>query len=402
MSESPNSQGPAPDGILSESILALQSEDDAQGPLPDVHQRVLAALRQPAPKPRATFNFIQRTIHMARVHKTAAAFIVSTGGLLAWMTVTLLSPLSSISYGDVAEQIKEAKTIQFQILADINGTAAPVSASKVLMKEPGFSRVEMAGTVVIIDGQSGKVLSLSTATKTAQVVAFTPKFGLQGSFDTIASFKKLADAVGTPIEDREIGGIKARGFESKIGAQTIRVWANPKTRLPLLIESSSSGDGQAVKLTMSDFVFDQPLDDGLFSLTPPAGYTLSAEYRIPTADEMPQTVASILKVYAERANGQFPKSLDDFGAYATVMANRSTDGKIDPEGEKVMTDVGALSVHLTNLEKGTDYNYTPDGARLGDANKIVFWVRSKQTGTYRAVFGDLKIREVSEEQVFKK
>ena len=45
------------------------------------------------------------------------------------------------------------------------------------------------------------------------------------------------------------------------------------------------------------------------------------------------------------------------------------------------------------LEKGKDYDYRP-GARLGDSGSIVFWHRDKDKGTYRAVYGDLSVKDL--------
>ncbi len=70
-------------------------------------------------------------------------------------------------------------------------------------------------------------------------------------------------------------------------------------------------------------------------------------------------------------------------------------GNPRPEMMKVMGAVGAMMGSTFALQKGTDYDYTPGDAKLGDKDKIVFWCHGKEKGTYRAVYGDLSVKDAT-------
>ena len=45
------------------------------------------------------------------------------------------------------------------------------------------------------------------------------------------------------------------------------------------------------------------------------------------------------------------------------------------------------------------YGYKPDGIKLGDADKILFWYKPKGKEAYRAIFGDMKVADVTAAQL---
>ena len=138
----------------------------------------------------------------------------------------------------------------------------------------------------------------------------------------------------------------------------------------------------------------------MFGLTPPEGYTVeTTAMEAPSKIDPCEAAASLLRAYANRADGRFPKSLTDWGDLAIVMSKDSKNGELGADAKQAMTNAGILSPSLVADAKGKDYDYTPGDTRLGDAGKIVFWSRSKDGRTYRAVFGDLSVRNVTQAEV---
>ncbi len=391
----------APNDVLARSLSAIREENDVEGPTPEVHRHVLNALLRCVPVPQSPVSFLERTLHMIRVHKIAATLTLSTGGMMVWALLLLLSAGSGISYANVAEHIKSAQTIQYRMTTVINGKEAPFGSSTISIKEPGHARVDTAFGVMITDAVAGKILSWSPNPKTAHLVTVIgglPEGG--GSFDTAEGFKKLADAKGTPIADLKIGDVNAKGFEMQQDVQHISMWVDPKSGLPLRIESSASADGQEVKMVLTDLVFDRPLDDAIFSLTPPKGYTVeTATVEAPAKVDPCEAVAGLLRVYAKRANGHFPKSLTDSADLVIVLTKDSNNAELDPKERQAISDAGILTSSLESHSKGKEYDYTPGDARLGDTAKIVFWTRGKDRQAYRAVFGDLSIRDATQAEI---
>jgi hypothetical protein len=56
-------------------------------------------------------------------------------------------------------------------------------------------------------------------------------------------------------------------------------------------------------------------------------------------------------------------------------------------------------VQVLLLESRKDYGYKPEGVKLGDADKILFWYKPKGKATYRALFGDLHAADVAADQL---
>ncbi len=49
--------------------------------------------------------------------------------------------------------------------------------------------------------------------------------------------------------------------------------------------------------------------------------------------------------------------------------------------------------------KGIDYRYTGGGVKLGDAEKAVFWYKPKDSQNYRIIYGDLSVKDISQENL---
>ena len=221
--------------------------------------------------------------------------------------------------------------------------------------------------------------------------------------DFVGQFRKLADQKGEELETREINGVKAKGFRINADGQVVSLWANPKTAQPMLVEMAvPAGEEEgAGKLVMSDFTFDTPLEESLFSLEPPKGYTLEQMDLGGITLDLEANVINVLQVYADATDGKFPERLNDWAAYGKALAAKSKGGKLDPAAMQKVAGVGAISALLSNKKAGEDYAYNGKDAKLGEKDKIIFWHRDKAKGTYRAIFGDLTARDVPAEEIQK-
>ena len=74
---------------------------------------------------------------------------------------------------------------------------------------------------------------------------------------------------------KTIDGHAAEGFRIQVGVMDIKIWADPKTLLPIRVEETSgAGTGFKVSVVMTDFQTNVDLDKSLFSLDVPPGYTV--------------------------------------------------------------------------------------------------------------------------------
>ena len=46
-----------------------------------------------------------------------------------------------------------------------------------------------------------------------------------------------------------------------------------------------------------------------------------------------------------------------------------------------------------------EYGYSPEEAKLGDSDKILFWYRPEGAAAYRVIYGDLHASDVTEDKL---
>jgi hypothetical protein len=154
--------------------------------------------------------------------------------------------------------------------------------------------------------------------------------------------------------------------------------------------------------TISDnIVFDAPLDAKLFSLTPPEGFEVVQQPRFPPVTEA--EMIEWLGVTARFNNGVFvdtPKGID------LEKHNEAAKKKADrTDVEQRFLDLWRKHVgkhHSYPIWDFSDecavrgtFQYLGKGVKLGSGDRIVCWYKLKSTGTYRAVYGDLTVKDVA-------
>ena len=100
----------------------------------------------------------------------------------------------------------------------------------------------------------------------------------------------------------ESGEISSKGGNP--ASQRFRITLRPKNGI-----KSRKGEN-TMEMVLSNFQFDVPLDESLFSLTPPEGYKLQ-EMNMDFSNAGEKDVIEVLRRYADMENGAFPDSLTD-------------------------------------------------------------------------------------------
>ena len=191
---------------------------------------------------------------------------------------------------------------------------------KIMSNGPGRMRQEMGQhQVMIMDYPAGKTLTLSPENKIAVILNIkgTPQFMQQ---DWFAGLKKLSqNASAEDLGLQTLDGKEVKGFRIKeVENGPVTFWVDPKSGDPIKVEiqqkipdfSNPEGKGEiTMKMVMSNFQFDVPLDESLFSLTPPEGYKLQPEMNMDFSNASEKDVIEVLRRYANLENGAFPDSL---------------------------------------------------------------------------------------------
>jgi hypothetical protein len=56
-------------------------------------------------------------------------------------------------------------------------------------------------------------------------------------------------------------------------------------------------------------------------------------------------------------------------------------------------------IFLQKFEFGGKWGYAGKGVKLGDAEKVILWYQLPGSSAYRAIYGDLRVADVAEEDL---
>ena len=373
------------------------------------------------------------------------------------------------AFADFAAPILEAKTVKCKMIIEMKGPPARTITSELMTLGGARMRQvtklpDMPKFVVIQDSSQGKSLTLMAASKTATVITSTknrkdktPESG--GLFTLFRLFQLVEEKPGAveheSLGEKEIDGRKVVGFHISSQPHDLILWGDPKTGLPVRVEMTSGMEG-SVKATFSDFVFNVDMDESLFSLEPPAGYTVRNE----KADHSPKEEKDLIEMfreYSELFDGAFPDSLDFLtttiiaGKKATlrmmtqnfwegfapakgkpnevqrrkleelmlkVLEGKLNEEQIEEQVEEFIETHGLKEAQpqeteefgqaqineiLQRVQRGlnfairlspnADAHYVGKGVSFGTADTPIFWYRPKDSKNYRVIYADLSVRD---------
>ena len=330
---------------------------------------------------------------ITKVAVAAAVIIVAAIGILS-----ISEP--SITFAQVIEPILNARTIIFDSF--IGDEETGTSMHEIIVGQKIRRTISnMPGMTMIIDPEDSKMLVLTEADNSAAYVDISGQVGEQHQ-----SFIKFLHHVITKVKDnsenlgeQEIDGQKAIVFEAGGPNEGLKIWADPETALPIRIELTL---GQ-MSTIMKNFQFDPQIDDSLVNMNVPDGYTL-AETEFDMTDVTEESFIESLRIWAKViGDGTFP---DEIGTEQTMKQVPLFGQKMmelnlpEQEATQMGMNFGKGMIFHQSLETGgSDWSYTGQGVKLGDASKSVFWYLPDGSDTYRVIYGDLSVKDVAEEDL---
>jgi outer membrane lipoprotein-sorting protein len=331
----------------------------------------------------------------------AAVVVGLAAGLLTLYAILSGPGGTRLAFAEVAGKLRDAQTLSFDEVVTLHDGTTSTSRNYFML--PGKHRREMqqqgeAGFVVM-DFAAGKVLAVSTTRKTASVSPIHGKTERDFAGKMIAEIRSLDEKGARSLGEKEIDGVRAKGFETDSEIRTTTVWADAKTGDPLRIEvvlkHAPGGPGKCV---MTHFKLDEPLDPSLFSLEAPQGYKTMPSIALDLDATPADHVAGLLKIYASHMDGKFPTKLEDA---TKAVADKLRPKADEPPGEELLKLVshGAGVAALTvKTKRGERWQYDP-AVELGQKDRIVFWYHDPKKKTYHAVYGDLRVEKVAKDQL---
>jgi hypothetical protein len=447
--------------IVDRAVAELRSTPVPPGPPPELLDALLqaasvsdkqlsvASYNQPLSQLQKIRNIIMKYPFKSITTFTACCLILIAAYLIA-------GPLmhGSVAFAEVSAIIQKAKTmvctghmnlpelgpsdmskIKMEDLGNgqmrVNLPATGNTKIKIMSLDNGRTRQETGSQITICDWKAGKSLTLSPETKTA---ILTNMSGMPSMFqqDWLASLKKMtqipnAEDLGTKTMDSK----EVKGFRIKADGMTFTLWADPKSGDPVTVETQQkipdytnleikdgnlkTGGERNFEMVLSNFQFDVPLDESLFSLIPPEGYKLQ-EMSMDWSGASERDVIEVLRRAADMDNGAFPDALRDQTLIMKMTMKMSFDmakqaamerakeknakAELSPEILKKASETGNLMGRFVMfLNENEGWKYAGKGLKLGEANRPIFWYVPKDSKQGRVIYGDLNIKEVPIDQL---
>ena len=280
-------------------------------------------------------------------------------------------------------------------------------------------------TITIIDGEKDKMMTLSPAMKTVRIMNVKNIPPDRGSpfGRTFQDLRGLvADAEsgkGEKVErlpDETINGRPVEVYRLQIQTVEVKIWADPKTLLPVRVEyHSTSPGGTESNIVMTDFHTDVDLNAELFSLGVPEGYTVAQTSELDLGKKPIVWLAELLKMVAEQNDGVFPPTLhgEDIGEIMQRFAKTWAEehGKDSPmERKKLGAEISSRvlneTMHLSfvlgmlNALPAKYWHYEGKDVKLNAPDTPIFWLRFPPTSSVcQVLYADLSIKEVPAEQM---
>jgi len=342
---------------------------------------------------------IRRIIMESRIMKFAAAAVIIVATVLG---LHLFNPFrATVTFADVIEPILKARTVVLDFIVGSEETGPVMHDIIVGSKIRRTITISNMETIMIIDLDNAKMLTLDPSSKGAALVDI--KGYLREGTRNLIEFVRNAvirvkDRPDIPVQElgqREIDGRKVVGFLVRGHNEEVTIWADAQTAQPIRIELLL---GQTLYI-LKNIKFDVPVDETLISMEPPAGYTLS-DKQFDMSQFTEQDFITVLRLWVEHVlGGSFPQSLTvgDLMSLTPRLGEKIGQLNIsDEEKTQLGMTLGRGFVFFQQMgPSGIDWHYAGSGVKLGEADKAIFWYRPKGSATYRVIYGDLSVKDVA-------
>ena len=398
-----------------EQILNMLAEEEVPA---DVHEiaeetardfsETLAQTEQP--KHYVLWEYIMTS----KVTKLAAAAVIIIAALAGINYFVGSIGVATPAFADIVRPFLSARTATFKSTMKVEG--APTQTFEGMFMEPARMRQTTAeGVTVISDLQQGKIITLVPAQKQAMVIEMQniPEEKDQSQFNFFHEVRRrILEAQETEDEsveflgEQEINGVLAIGYNVRKPAADMIIWANKETKMPIRLEISNG----PVTNIMSNIVFDVELDESLFDLKIPEGYTVRT-MQVDASEPTEKDLLEMFRIWAEHMDGNLPSVLDMNASMEFVKYQQK---KMKEEGQelseqemmekilgtqKTIMKMSRGGMFVQQLPPDSDWHYVGKDVKLGDADTPVFWYCPKDSETYRVIYGDLNVKDVTPENL---
>ncbi len=343
------------------------------------------------------FKTIRRKIMKSPLTKIAAAAVIVIAVLIGLNFFSDSVSITSTAYAEIVERLHNARTLTYVVETN-------TSIEEIAFKEPGYMRMSAPGGFVsIVDSIQGKCITILPPRKqfTEMEMSNLQKDPARQNIDVIERLRSLPERADEELGTREIDRRVVQGYRVTEEGLINTIWIDTQTRNLVLVEMEFL-NAPGMSGTMSDFQFDVELDDSLFDLTPPEGYT-RMEIQVDTDEVSEQDMIEFLRLWTTwTKDNRFPPTLDP-----TKLAKAGMESEVEIDlGETSEQERFQHTLQMTRgmmfllkLPADSNWRYAGEDVKFGESDKAIFWYRPEGSETYRVIYGDLSVKDVATENL---
>ncbi len=302
--------------FVEQALRTLRDAPPPEGPPADLLNATAARLRSlESPShahPENRPPIVSPRFAPSRLARYGGLMAACAAGIAFLTWIGLINHSATCAFADVQEQVRKVRSVKYvetrlkDKQPDAQGTVVESNAHhprRHLVLGRYLHRTEVLDadgqieSVNIFNAQTGKWLDLDPKAKRCQILANQVTLDSESGkrtettieaspkADIYTEIRKIPAEATTRLPAKTIGDKEVVGFvwEQKIektnGTDTWKrtYWVNPVTKLPVRVEISHRSTDERMgpsDWVLTDFVFDEDLDESLFSTEPPAGYTV--------------------------------------------------------------------------------------------------------------------------------
>lgn len=395
-----------------------------------VHGEIARALAEIKGTPTAAPQpSLWRSVMQSRMVKMAAGVMIVVAVLLGW---NMIDTGGGVVWGHVLQKVNESTAFAYRMKLTMLGVPDPQSTTEIESQvrvdtEVGIHIVSsMKGapyseSFVSIPQETGVTLLPARKAYLRQKMTggMLEKMGTQHG-DPRQLVARFLEYPHTKLGRSTLDGIVVEGLECRdpgvaagvfggVAGQTIenvvgRLWADPRTNLPVRLELEAfSADGRkAAQMVQSDYDWAPRIGPAEFEPVIPEDYKLLADVELSFNE---QSVVEGLRFFAEYADGKYPTELSAMvvgrelrlALHAKYGPNPPWPPK--PGEENRIFALGTVAPFYAFLAAETrDPAYHGDQVTAEFPHAVLMRWRL-DNGNYQAILGDLTLREVTVEEL---
>jgi hypothetical protein len=257
------------------------------------------------------------------------------------------------------------------------------------------SLVDMGPRTITVEGKRVTV----PAMKEAVLMDLTNMPPGKRTPNLLDQFKQVDGKDSKPLGEKEIDGVKVKGFNVTKGERELEVWADVKTERPVLAMVRSTNPAwKSMTYTFSDFDWNPTYDASELTLDIPAGYSVE-KTQVDASDVKEADVTAMLKAMTELNDGAFPAKLtlkDIVVTMEKAHGNGSKDAAATAAKMSQLMQIGRGMRYMSLPPNGSDWTYAGGGIPAGEKGLIVLWYKPAGGTGWRAFDADFSVHDVKE------